>query len=116
MRRNREKLLLNFLLSYGNSTEFLISENQLLKNNPYIDETQLLIESLKKLANENYVDVIYTDRHGEPYYCIQILPKAQNYLSEKKALKRDLIFKLAIAIISATVTFLLGKLLYIIFS
>lgn len=116
MRTDKNKKLLLNLLEQNKSRDFLISQRKLLESNAFINSSESLANSLNVLSSENYIDVICTDRHGEPYYLIQILPKGKSYLTQKKALKRDLILKLSIAFASAIVTFLLGKLLYLIFS
>ena len=116
MHTNKNKKLLLSLLEQNKSHDFLISQKKLLETNAFIESSESLASSLNALSSENYIDVISTDRHGEPYFLIQILPKGKSYLTQKKAIKQDLILKLSIALVSAVVTFLLGKLLYLIFS
>ncbi len=116
MRSNGKNKLLIYLLEQTNGSQLLISEKQILSGNSYLSGKQELLNYLKLLSSENYFEIIYTDRHGEPFFCIQPLQKGKSYFSEKKALKRDLIYKFSVAIISGAITFLLGKLLYIIFS
>ena len=80
-----------------------------------IDEKELK-SFLKTLENEDYIEVIYTDRHGEPFLYITLKKRGALYRREQKENRRTLLFRLALAILSAVVTFVFGRILYLIFS
>lgn len=71
---------------------------------------------LNAVAKKGLADVIYTDRHGEPFVYVRLSRKGQTFLAEGKRRRSVLLQKLLLAAVSALVTFLLGKLLYGIFS
>lgn len=80
------------------------------------DKQNVTKEFLNKLQREGYLEIIYTERRLEPYVFIVLSKKAQDYLSERIVRKKELFFRLALALLSAVVTFFLGKILYAIFS
>lgn len=101
-------------------SRFLICFNELydsvskkIKEKPSEEE---LKRALKALTAEDYIDVIYTDRRGEPFLYIALKKRGAGYKSELRENKNKLLFRLGLAVVSALVTFLAGRILYAIFS
>ncbi len=96
---------------------FLISPVDLLK---IVDDDKLnlitLENAVKDLSMDGYFDLIYSERHGETVYCITILKKGEGYPREVKVMKRNLVFRLAITVSLAVVSFTVGLILKAIFS
>lgn len=66
------------------------------------------------LAFDGYVDVVLSDRRGERVYCITLLKRGKGYQRERVQSKREIVYRIIIAVASAVVTFSVGKLLYFI--
>lgn len=79
------------------------------------DEQSLKTE-LVSLCKRGYIELINTERHGEPYFFITVKPKASEYFKQRKSRKTELIIKIVLACLSAVITFALGKILYALFS
>lgn len=104
--------------SNENGTKLLISYNSLFNsvaNKIKIDDNAFRA-MLKTLENEDYIEVIYTDRHGEPFLYITLKKRGAGFKREQKENRRNLLFRLALAVLSAIVTFVFGRLLYLLFS
>lgn len=71
---------------------------------------------LKTLEEEDYIEVVYTDRHGEPFLYLTLKKRGSRYNEELRENKNKLLFKLLLAVLSALVTFVAGRILYAIFS
>ena len=67
------------------------------------------------LSADGYLDLIYSDRHGEKVYCITLTEKGKGFLRGKKVMKRNLLFRLVVTIFLALVSFLVGLILKAIF-
>lgn len=121
MLKKQERALLNVLLGVYFKKEgarCLICFNELYKavcGQIKISDEQFKA-ALKALEAEDYIDVIYTDRHGEPYLYIALKKRGAGYKSELRDNKNKLLFKLGLAVLSALVTFLAGRILYALFS
>lgn len=121
MLKKGERALLNVLLGVffkKEGSRCLICFNELYKElsrEVKISEEQLK-SALKTLEAEDYIDVIYTDRHGEPYLYMALKKRGAGYKAELRDNKNKLLFKLGLAVLSALVTFLAGRILYALFS
>ncbi len=71
---------------------------------------------LEALEYDDYFDLILSDRRGEKVYCITLHEKGQGYKRQKTIVKRNLEFKLAIAVGGALVSFVIGLILKAIFT
>lgn len=112
MAAKTETALLSFVRDYGDDGGCLVSLSALnlrLK-------TEDCSEVLSSVCKKGLADVIYTDRHGEPFVYITLSKKGHARLSEGKRRRRELTLKLVLAAISAFATFIFGKLLYLFFS
>ena len=71
-------------------------------------EIQVLLDGL---SQENYINVVNSDKNGELIYCITILPKGRAFNREEKNIKKtwsmNIIRTLILAIISFIVTLIL---------
>lgn len=80
-----------------------------------IDEITAL-NALKKLENEDCLDIIYSTGKGKPVYCITLHPKGVNYLAERRKSYSAIKFKIFLAVLGAVVSFIAGRLLYYLFT
>lgn len=70
---------------------------------------------LTELSVDGYFDIVYSDRHGQVVYCITLLTKGKNFMRDQKLFKRNLIFRLALSVIFAFISFIIGLILKKIF-
>ena len=77
------------------------------------NETSKIIQSL---SVRGYVEVINTFKKGEPYFCITLTDKGKNYQAEYREEIKDLRFKLLVASLGAVVSFIIGRILFAIFT
>ena len=71
-----------------------------------------LSEMLSCLEYDGYIEVILSDRHGEIVYCISLLARGRGFGRERSQEKRYVVYRIIIAVASAAVTFVFGRLLY----
>ncbi len=96
----------------GNSCLLSLKEiEELLKNSSKINVQKVLDD----LYEKEYVDIVYTERKGTPVYCITVLKKGKNFKREKRSVYSALRFKIILAVVSAVVSFLVGKFLIFLF-
>ncbi len=104
--------LLRLAYNNGRDGKYLVSLS-CLKEKLTADDVPAL---LTLLCGENLIDVLYTDRHGEPFVYITLTPSGVEKVLGKKRKTRELGIKIMLAAISAIITYALGKLLYFLFS
>ncbi len=68
------------------------------------------------LVVKGYIDVINTVKGKEPFYCITLTDKGKNYQAEHLEDVREIKFKLMLATVGAVLSFLVGRILFMIFS
>ena len=110
------KVMKTLFLECENKKTILITPNDLIK----ITGDKLLTESVVDkivcdLSADGYLDLIYSDRHGEKVYCITLTEKGKGFLRGKKVMKRTLIFRLMVTVVLAVVSFVIGLVLKAIF-
>jgi len=110
--KKRERFLLNYANEYGRDGKCLVSVEKLIG----ILKTDDVKSVLSALKEKGYIDIIFTDRHGEPYVYITLTKNGADRLSAGKRKTRELLIKIALASVSALITFIVGKLLYLLFS
>ena len=71
-----------------------------------------LNDILKCLEYDGYVDVVMSDRYGEMVYCITLKDRGKGYKRESVQSRRYVIYRVFLAIISALITFIIGRLLF----
>lgn len=74
-----------------------------------------LEKMLIALSQDGYLDMIYSDRHGETVYCLSLTEKGNAYGRERKVFKRNLVFRLALSVTFAVISFLIGLILKTVF-
>ncbi len=79
------------------------------------DESELQ-DILHALQADGYLDVILSDRKGEPVYVITLRPGGYTYRRESLQEKRNIAFRVGLAVAGAVLSFLVGLLLRVIFS
>ncbi len=123
MLKRKERSVFEAMLSYvfksdGTCVKCLLSFDALLSavNKKIKIENESLRTVLRLLEAEDYIEVIYTDRHGEPFLYLTLKKRGVRYKQELRENKNKLIFRLLLAVVSAIVTFVAGKILYAVFS
>ncbi len=71
---------------------------------------------LKSLENGGYIDLILTTSKNEDMYCITITNKGRNYKEEYKKSVNAIKFRLLLALLSACVSFIVGRILVLLFT
>ena len=71
---------------------------------------------LFSLQQEDYFDIIYSDRQGESVMVITLHAKGKGYPREKVQNNRQLKYKIIFAFLGAILSFIVGKILYLIFT
>ena len=114
-----ERVVIEYVYSKCKQTgDCLISEQEILVEISHkIKLTSAkLKEILKVLSLEEYIDITYTDRRGEEVLVILLKPRGKAYPREKIQIKRQIKQKILLAIGGALLSFVVGKILLIIFS
>lgn len=75
-------------------------------------EIQALLEGL---VQENYINLVNSDKNGELIYCISILPKGKSFHREQKNVKRGWWNTIIRTILLAILSFVIGVILKAIF-
>ena len=78
-----------------------------------VEESKKIIEGL---SARGYLEVINTFKKGEPYYCINLTAKGKGYKAEYREEIKDLRLKLLVTALGAVVSFIIGRILFAIFS
>lgn len=118
MLSRKEKFILKILNDTSNkSSSCLITPKRLTKTpsgNKNLSESEL-DKILQGLEDQNYLDVVKTTRLNEEIYCITLYQKGKNYLMENERTMRALKYKILLAVVGAFVSFIAGRLLFILF-
>lgn len=115
MPAKRDINLLNCIYSNAADGKWLVSTQNFYSKCGMDDEEQIR-QALLKLGSDGYIEVLFTDRHGEPFMYITLTNKARDFLSAKNRRRRELFSRLALAVFSAVVTYCFGKILYALFT
>ncbi len=112
-----ENSVMNVLYSMCiNKSSILVTKNELLSKvrNEIISKSKL--ESiLLGLEQEGFIDLVYSDKHGETVYCISLTVKGKGYKRIIKDKRQNLIQRLIISILFAVISFIIGLILKAIF-
>ena len=80
---------------------------------------ELTLDGLEKivtdLMRDGYFSLVYSDRHGEPVYCISLTERGKGFLREGKLIKRNIVFRLCVTVALAIVSFIIGLILKAVF-
>ena len=74
-----------------------------------------LDDALGALQTDGYLDVISSERKGEKMYVISLKESGLAYKRNEQQRRRDVIYKIALAMLGAVVTFVFGLILKAIF-
>lgn len=72
-------------------------------------------DSLNALKADGYLDVIYSERKGEKMYVISLKENGLKFKQDAKKKRQDLLYKIFLALVGATATFIFGAILKAIF-
>ena len=76
-------------------------------------ETQALLDGL---VQENYINLVNSDKNGELIYCISILPKGKSFYREEHNFKKSWVSAVVRTVLLAILSFVVGIILKLIFS
>ena len=110
------KVMKTLFLECENKKTILITPTDLIR---IIGDRALTEGAVDKivydLSTDGYLDLIYSDRHGERVYCVTLTEKGKGFLRGKKVMKRTLLFRLMVTVFLAVVSFIIGLVLKAIF-
>lgn len=118
MLTKKEKIILNYILEVSkDKNSCLISPRELIHAlAPKYMCNQLEIESfLDGLSQENYINVVHSDKKGELIYCITILDKGKSFKREEFNAKKNTMNLVIRTILLAILSFVVGLILKAIF-
>lgn len=70
---------------------------------------------LRSLSLDGYFDLVPCKKSGEDLFCINLKPKGYSYKREMEQEKREAFKKIFFAVCSAVLTYLVGRVLFLIF-
>ena len=112
-----EKRVMSVIYAECNDKHSLLVSPADLKQ--IIGDSGLTLSALEKivgdLSSDGYFSLVYSDRHGETVFCIELTEKGKGYLRSNKIFRRNLIFRFSLSIILALFSFLIGLILKAIF-
>ena len=76
-------------------------------------EVQALLEGL---VQENYINLVNSDKNGELVYCISILPKGKSFHRDQHNIKKSWMVAVVRTVALAVLSFVVGIILKAIFS
>ena len=117
MLSRKENAVMSVLCKEGQEKEaLLISPTDIVKMS---GESSLTVSAVEKvvsdLSTDRYLDLVYSDRHGERVYCITLTKKGKGYLRGIKSMRRSMLFRLAMTVVFAVISFVIGLILRAIF-
>lgn len=118
MLSRKEKLIMHYILKEsGNRDTCLLSpidvEHAVApKYSINHVEIQALLEGL---VQENYINLVNSDKNGELIYCISILPKGKSFHREQKNIKKGWVGAAVRTVLLAILSFIVGLILKAIF-
>ncbi len=116
MLSRKENAVMSAVYGKGIQKEtFLISPQELKKDVSEKIKLDELDKILTLLSQDGYMDVYLSSRHGEKVYCIGLTPKGRSFKRNGQVIKRTLLFKLAVTVGFAVLSFVIGLLLKAIF-
>ena len=120
MLSKKQKLLMKVIYSHAIRKEgvCLIRPIDLLKEIPLSSDFRRdeLESNLKALVTEDFFEMITTDKKGEEYYCFTLHQNGYAVIRQIKNERRQIIFKIALTVAGAVLSFVIGMILRSIFS
>lgn len=77
--------------------------------------TEKIDNILQSLMTDGYFDIIYSERKGEKMYVINLKERGVMFQRNEKQKQREIVFKIFLAFIGATATFIFGLILKTLF-
>ncbi len=71
---------------------------------------------LHDLESDGYINLIRSERQGEPMYVVTLRANGIGFLREKQQMKRNVCFKIFLTVVCAVGSFLIGLILKAVFS
>lgn len=71
--------------------------------------------TLRSLELDGYFDLVDCFKGDEHLFCINLRPKGYSFIRDFEQQRRTILNKILLAIVSATITFLVGRLLFYLF-
>lgn len=115
MPAKRDVKLLDCICRNASGGKWLVPAQKFYEKTGMEDEEQIRL-ALNSLRLGGFIDVLYTDRHGEPFIYLTVTQKANDFLSAKSRRRKELAARLSLAVLSALVTYVAGKILYALFT
>lgn len=96
----------------------LISPSELLNMLPKKSKwtENRLYKTLTSLELDDFFDLTDSDRKGERILCINLRTKGLAYKRSEQQAKRGLYFRIGLSVALAVLSFIIGRILYVIFT
>lgn len=118
MLNKKENAVMTFLFSQCKKNgACLLTEQEIIlgvSHKVKLSESALK-NTVESLAQDGYVDVVYSDKNGEKVLVIKLLNRGNSYPREKVQQARNVKFKIFWTVVGAGISFILGKILLYIF-
>ena len=108
----KELSLLSLAYNSGADGKYLVSLAN-LNEKIAVEDCKPILSSLKE---KNCIDYLFTDRHGEPFVYVKVTENGKSQIMGKKQKRREMGIRIILACLSALITFVVGKLLYLLFN
>lgn len=118
MLSRKEKLLMQYILKSSASKDTCLLSPLDIEHafEPKFTVKHVEIQSLLEgLVQENYINLVNSDKNGELIYCITILPKGKSFVREQKNLKKSWTSAILRTVLLAILSFIIGLILKAIF-
>ncbi len=118
MLNKTEKAVMEFLYNKSQGGSCLTSFQEIvvsLSHKVKLTEGKLK-EIISSLEQDDYLDVIYSDRHGEPVICVTLHLKGKAFPREQVQSSRVIKYKLILASVGGVLSFIIGRILYLVFT
>ena len=119
MLSRKEKIIMHYILSVssGKSTCLLSPLDLQHALEPRYSTNNIEVQALLEgLAQENYINLVNSDKNGELIYCITILQKGKSFNREQKNIRKSWSTAIIRTILLAVLSFVVGLILKMIFT
>ena len=118
MINKKEKMLMKYLLSVCEKKDTCLLSPLDIEHAmaPRYNINQIEVQALLEgLVQENYINLVNSDKNGELIYCISILPKGKSFYREQKNTKKTWLSAVVRTVLLAILSFIIGIILKAIF-
>ena len=106
------KALFKYLFRQLNDGKKLFALSEIINLfNEEINDTNVR-SYLLNIEREGVIDIIFTDKKGEPYAFISLKSRGNDYFEDKKKRKKEIFMRIFLAFLSALITYIAGRVLY----